>query len=320
MTYVTLTESSSASQNILDNAGFEIWQRGTTFNTIGNNVYTADRWIAARSNPGGTPGVNITQDSSIVDSGTYSLKINVASNAGGGNPTNNTAYIYQFVENPSWYAGKTVTLYGRLWCNAAGIASLTVGDGLTTSFSTNHTGNSTWQTFTVSKTLSTSLTSLNVGAGFGNGGAAAGSICYIDSLMLVIGSQPVNFAPIHPALDWERCLRYYEAGTLDMLHPVWSNASNALTCYYAKDFRVMKASTPTVTLTKPTSIFLNNLSPNSTGGTNGAYTPDASSNWTASSGAVTNGSFQCTMSRASASPSVSNLMESAPTWIASADL
>ena len=39
--------------------------------------------------------------------------------------------------------------------------------------------------------------------------AAAGTY-YVDNAMLVVGSQPADYAPLHPADDLARCLRYYE--------------------------------------------------------------------------------------------------------------
>jgi len=33
---------------------------------------------------------------------------------------------------------------------------------------------------------------------------------YIDNAMLVVGSQPADYVPLHPADDLARCLRYYQ--------------------------------------------------------------------------------------------------------------
>jgi len=296
--------------NILDNGGFEVWQRGTSFVNPAAAAYTTDRWQYTYA--GTAPVTTISQESSIVDNGNFSCKINVTSVSG-------TAF-HQFgqpVENYKAYAGKTVTLSMRVWSNVAGSSLELASAAGNFAASSAHPGDSQWHTLTVSYPVVANPSFLLV---YFNPVLAAG-IHYIDAAMMVVGSTAVSFVPTHPATDFQRCLRYYETGTLDMLHPVWSNANNSLTCYWSKDFRVIKASPPVITIIKPSpTIFLDNLSTNSTGGNNGSYSSDASSSWNASSGAVTTGSFQCTMSRPSATTSVSNLIESGPTWTASADL
>lgn len=296
--------------NILDNGGFEIWQRGTTFVNPTASAYTTDRWQFTYA--GTAPVVTVSQESTIVDSGNFSCKLLYTSVSG----TSFTQFG-QPVENYKAYAGKTITLSMRVWSNVAGSSLELASAAGNFASSSAHPGDSAWHTLSVTYNVVANPSFLLV---YFNPVLAAGTH-YIDSAMLIIGNQPVSFVPTHPAVDFERCQRYYEVGTLDMLHPVWSNANNSLTSYYMRDFRVIKAYAPTVTVTKPSpTIFLDNLSPNSTGGTSGSYTPDTSSSWSASSGAVTTGGFQCTMSRASATPSVSNLIESGPTWTASADL
>ena len=64
---------SSGAANILINGGMEVWQRGTSFSPVVTKTYTADRWFNAG---GGTPPTGtISKETSLIDSGTSSLKI-----------------------------------------------------------------------------------------------------------------------------------------------------------------------------------------------------------------------------------------------------
>jgi hypothetical protein len=102
MTYRTLTDSVQVSQNILDNAGFEIWQRGTSFtlSTASTNTYTADRWEAVVGS--GAPSIVVSQNSSTVDTGQYSMEVAVTTLGG-------FTSMIQKVENYQAYYGKTVS-------------------------------------------------------------------------------------------------------------------------------------------------------------------------------------------------------------------
>src|SRR5689334_21657431 len=114
MTYITPTESSSAGTlNILDNGGREIWQRGTSFTNPVINSYTADRWKVSVT---GTPSWVVSRDSTTanVDSGTYSMSVNITS-VGGSTVFN----LSQFIENYKDYAGKTLTLTARVKASVA---------------------------------------------------------------------------------------------------------------------------------------------------------------------------------------------------------
>jgi hypothetical protein len=71
---------------------------------------------------------------------------------------------------------------------------------------------------------------------------------YIDSAMLVVGSQPANYVPLHPADDLARCLRYYELigeTTGEFLLGGYGVASGQMQWFIP--YKVRKAVTPTVT-------------------------------------------------------------------------
>lgn len=85
--------SAVQNRNLLDNGWFNVNQRGSTSYTGTANVYTVDRWKKNYA-------VDIV---TVNNDGTITLQ------AGGA-----TACLYQFVENPTSYIGKTVTLSARI--------------------------------------------------------------------------------------------------------------------------------------------------------------------------------------------------------------
>lgn len=308
----TNTPYLTGAANILVNGGLEIWQRGTGFSSPGNGSQTAD---GITVNKNGAPTFSASREASVVDGGVYSFKLSVTV------ADSLKLYFTWAIENTAAYRGKTVSVSVRVNSNVANTVRIGLADGITNggayALSSYHTGDGTWQTLTVTATIAAGATNMNVGFGcFANGDIKVAN-SYFDSAMMVLGPNPVGFIPLHPADDWARCLRYYEAGTLDSLKPMWANNVNAVYAYWMRDFRVMKSVVPTVTVTKPSpTIYLDNLAPNYTGGTNGSYTPIASANFTASAGAVTTGSFSATLANTSITLNNSNMIESGITWTA----
>lgn len=103
-----ITADGYISPNYIINGGFDIWQRGTTFNSVANNAYLADRWLHSYSGSGSTR--NITQQ--VVTPGTdlgretpYYININQTV-AGTGATWNEFATL---LEDARTLAGKTVT-------------------------------------------------------------------------------------------------------------------------------------------------------------------------------------------------------------------
>jgi hypothetical protein len=233
---------SSSPNNILDNAGFEVWQRGTSFTNPINSSFVGDRWSLGTN---GTPTMTVTQESTTVDTGLYSMKVNITA-AGGAT----FLQIQQSVENYKAYAGKTITLSMRVWSTAACNLELAAGAG-NYSISSNHPGDSNWHTLSCTYTVPTSPSFL---IAFFTAAATTNILpatYYIDSAMLVVGSQPVNFIPLHPQIDFARCQRYYEnVPSLEDQRPI-GNATNSDNSTQAGFmFRSQKAVVPTVTINK----------------------------------------------------------------------
>lgn len=197
--------------SILDNGGFEIWQRGTSFTHSSTNasgytqVYDTDRWKSSLyTGATGSLTVTVSQNSSVVQSGQYSLECNITTSTG-----SNYFTLVQFIENYQAYQGKTLTL--SIWINTTRTdINLEMYDGFTGSVSSYHPGDGTWHQLTLTKTISSSATSLQILVGQNGTPVAATGAYYVDSAMLVVGSQPANFVALHPQVDLARCQRYYE--------------------------------------------------------------------------------------------------------------
>jgi hypothetical protein len=235
--------------NILDNGGFDIWVRGTSFSSpISNGAYTADRW---KFNTDGSDTYTVTQDTTQVEvgSGSYDQKLNIT--ALGGSAT--FTCFTQIVENYLSYAGKTVTLTVRVKCSATGLIQAQIYDGVgQTNSSTNATTG--WETLTVTATVSSSATQLTIRIGFlsGLGGTTAPSVStiYVDSAMLVLGSVATAFVPTNPQQDLARCERFYQRiggiATNEMI--ATAQAVSTTEAEFPLRFRTPMRAAPTLTI------------------------------------------------------------------------
>lgn len=238
MSYGLLT-SISANDNLVENGGFEVWQRGTTFNSIANGAFSADRFIASYN---GTPTLNITKETTIVDVGSIaSLKLVVTAVGG------STIFaLQQNIENYLFYAGKTLSYSVRVNSNVA--CYIGMGDGVgSATYSSAHSGNSTWQTLTITRTIASVPTNLQVYFGFSGGtGVPVISTSYLDNAMLVIGGQPVNFVSMNAQTDLARCRRYFwrfggNLSTEAITGGMCINASQALLVFHHPGMRAAPA-------------------------------------------------------------------------------
>lgn len=206
MTYITLTESAAAgSQNLIDNSSFDIWQRGTSFSGVASNTYTADRW-KVNKNVGGTTTVAVAQESTTVDQGQYSAKLTMTTAQAGG-----SAVLRQILEPSLSLAlvGKQVTVTVRINTNTSGVIAVSIDGNITaTAASSVVTTTNSWVTVSVTSNVIASGDTA-IGLNIGALGTAANSVTYIDSVMMTIGTQPVNFVPTNPEWDLARCERYY---------------------------------------------------------------------------------------------------------------
>lgn len=217
-----------ARANLLTNGGFEIWQRGNGPFTAGG--YSADRW--AQSIGGGST-LSVQKNTATVDVGSQaSLQATYTHTA--------TSFILQESKDGGQIQGRTVTLSMRVWCSAANAVRLFVQDSGVT-YSSYHSGGSAWQTLTVTRAVAAGATSIQSSVSL-----EASCTAYLDNAMLVVGSQPADYAPLHPADDLARCLRYYE--TLGGNYAVGAMSSVTAGSFLIQ-YLAQKAVTPTITTT-----------------------------------------------------------------------
>lgn len=200
-------QADTARENLLTNGGFEIWQRGAlTFTASG--AYCADRWSL---NIGGTGTLSVTRNSVNQDiASTYcAAVVYVAGSAANA--------IDQGVEiNGPGLRGKTVTFSIRVNAPVVGGIHLRLVDvdGSTLVDGAANVSTGTYETLSVTMPL----TATNAGGKIVcrirfNTGAMSGTY-YIDNAMLVVGTVPADYAPLHPADDLARCMRYYQKWTV----------------------------------------------------------------------------------------------------------
>lgn len=236
--YVSKAGFDAAGKNVVINGGFDIWQRGTSFSSIGSNNYFADRWWYGN---GGTSNYSITRqvtgDISNLPSIQYCARISRAA----GNTNLSQQYLGNVFEtvNSIPLVGKTLTLsfYARVganWSASAGSFSGSIASGNTTDVylyagvATNTiaavypTLNTTWQKFTATGTMLTSQTQACVYFTWAPTGTA-GSADYVEitGVQLEIGSISTPFSRSGGDYQGElnKCQRYYQiiaGGAVDL--------------------------------------------------------------------------------------------------------
>src|SRR5262252_179135 len=197
----------TARLNLLADGGFEIWQRGTNFGVPGTGAFLADRWQIQISGSG-VAGSAWVQDSANADAGSlYCLGCPVTTSTipspgvGGGN----SVRVEQKIEDFRQLRGRTVTFSVRVKSLAVSQVQPYINDGVAQYSVAAVATTTSYQTFSITATLSGSATALYVGVYF-----AGGTSFYLDNAMLVVGSVAADYAPLTPADDLARCLRYYD--------------------------------------------------------------------------------------------------------------
>jgi hypothetical protein len=183
---------------LLVNGGLEVWQRGNgPFAT--NGGFAADRWTLAIV---GTDTLSVSRDTTHQDAGSATCAAcTFVLGTGAGGTT-----FYQKLEEAVQLRGRTITASVRVWTATAGAVRVQIGNQTAAQASSAfHTGNGTYQTLTVSYTVAAGDTSIVVGVYF-----AASTTAYVDNVTLVIGAVAMDYAPLTPADDLARCLRYYQ--------------------------------------------------------------------------------------------------------------
>jgi len=186
-----LDPANSPYQNILINGGFESWNYGTSFTNPPTAVTETtpillDNWIVATNE---IATVTVTRESSIVDSGAYSLKAVLT-----GSGASKYWTLQQYILSNA-YRGKTITLSARVFTSTANAVRVAIQDNLGVTYSSYHTGGGGWETLTLTKTISATTPDLYIYIGMAATNDKKNGTYYFDSAMLVIGSSPVTFVP-----------------------------------------------------------------------------------------------------------------------------
>jgi hypothetical protein len=157
--------------NRIFNGDFEMWANGTTV--------APDGWELVGA------AATIARESTIVKISIRSAKLTRA-----GTDCSLKQYPISTLV-PNYIQGRTFTLGCWVYATVASRALITINDGVGATSSSYHTGNSTWQFLTVTRTLSSSATTLVVQLEVVAGNTSA----YFDGATIIEGATPFAFQP-----------------------------------------------------------------------------------------------------------------------------
>jgi hypothetical protein len=229
----------TARLNLLTNGGFEIWQRGNgPFTT--NGLPSADRWALLLA---GTDTLSVAADSANTDGSVYCMAATFVLGSGAGQTIINQTYPDDLARQ---MRGRTMTFSVRVRTATPNAVNLAYYDGTAWTYTatTSHPGDGTYRTLTTTFTVVAGATIIGVAVSL-----KASCTAYLDNAMLVVGSVAADYAPLHPADDLARCLRYYErldgdAGGNLIISGVAGGAGVARVGF---PYKAIKPITPTVT-------------------------------------------------------------------------
>ncbi len=251
---VNFNQLQNDSLNILDNGGFEIWQRGVTFTAPATLAYTSDRWQVSTDE---ATNVTITKETTTIDSiGLASMKV-VVTSAG----ASHFYRIRQLVENYADYRGKTVTLSVRVNTNVASAIKVAIGDdSAIQARSSYHTGGGGWETLSVSYTFGASIAQVTLFVGMIDSGDKKNGTYYWDSAMLTLGSEAVAFVPTNPQVDLARCMRFAQliGGTVGYIATGQNGSTTTSVIPYV--YPVPMRTAPSFTVSNATNFQVTNVS------------------------------------------------------------
>jgi hypothetical protein len=260
------------STNFLTNGNMQVWQRNTSA-TPNDDVYSgADRWnFLAEANASWT----VARDTDAPVGSQYSMKLSNVT-------ANNQCAIVQFLENLdtkqlddgvvslSFYAKTTGTEIGNIraailtWGSTAdSVTSDVIGtwaqNGTNPTWAANWTMENTpsnlaltssWQRFTIENVAidTATVNNLAVVIWVDDGTITSGDDLWISQVQLNLGSEAAAFQHQTHAEEMLRCMRYYEV----LGRGIFGQCGSASTAKIMAQFRVVKRSTPTMSVINTT--------------------------------------------------------------------
>lgn len=161
------------------NGGFESWAAGTSFSNPSNGTSLADAWTLEKSGTS-LATADFARESTTKDTGTYGMKVTIS----GAGSSNSLLRVKQDITDYARFKGKTVTFGARVKVGTASKVRIFVTDGVTTQFSTYHTGSGSWETLTIPITCDNAMTALTFEVEIVSD--FTGDPVYIDSCFLYV--------------------------------------------------------------------------------------------------------------------------------------
>jgi hypothetical protein len=259
------------------NSAMQVWQRGTSI-AMTTSSYTADRWQGYRAVAGSTVSRQATGDTTNLPNIQYCARVQRDS----GNTATTTIYFGQSFEsaNSIPFAGKTVTFsfYARKGADysqgSSAVAFLLQGGALTdanvitaggwsTITTLTATLTTTWQRFSITATVPTTVTQLGTyGTFVPTGTAGAADYFEVTGFQLDIGSVALPFRTNAGTIQGElaACQRYYyRTGGLGVYQRFGPGTASSTTSVETL------VTLPVTMRVKPTSLDFSNLCVDTTG-------------------------------------------------------
>jgi hypothetical protein len=257
--------STMAGRNAVLNSNFSVWQRGTSFTIALNTItYTSDRWSFYRNATGATVTRQVTNDTTNLPFIQYCMRVARDS----GNTSTQQLQLAQGFEtvNSIPFVNKSVVLsfYARSGANySASSGALTVQliggtgtdqsafayTGTTAPINTTATLTTTWQRFTFTGTIGSTVTEIAPRFFFDPTGTAGAADYYeVTGVQLEVGSVATPYAPNGATYQAElaACQRYYWRFTGPNAYSVYAmGAGTGTTGGYAEiDYPVTMRTVP----------------------------------------------------------------------------
>ena len=220
--------------NPVINSAMQIAQRGTSIAVGAGAVYTLDRWMGFRSGAvtGETVSRQATSDTTNLPFIQYCARVQRDS---GNTSTANVSFSQSFESiNSIPFAGKTVTLsfYARKGSNFSATSDIVYSSvytgtgtdqtwvsgytGFASAISQTNTVTTTWQKFTMTGSLGSTITELAINFSFNPTGTASTNDYFeVTGVQLEVGSVATPFHTLGGTIQGElaACQRYYYRNT-----------------------------------------------------------------------------------------------------------